>query len=294
MPEDTMIPEETLIAHLPEVWRRRFMRAVEYMQQHLDEPLNWNSVAQHCGVSANYFHSMFATAFGETPASYQRRLRLKQVVFQLYFEPEKKVIDVALDAGFSSSQALAKVLKRELGTSAKVIRQQQPDDNYLQLRHKLEHTVDGSSLEKQLSGKIHFSVEQQPEQFFYLTTLAMQDIRSLGRRWGKIAPGECQEAVILSPWPDMEDLSQPFQLGYRCKPEQANTRLPARKFLTCRVKVRSGTSYVRSWESLYYEAMQRGLELDESLGMLETIDNPRDWLAFSAEMTLRLPLAEEQ
>lgn len=287
---DDVIPENSLIKSLSPQWQSRFEKAIIIMRTQLDVPFNWQDISQQCATSASHFHVMFRTVFGETPAVYHRRMRLKQVLFELYFEPCKSISDIALDAGFATSQSLAKVLNREFNCSAKEIRQQNTNSNFEKLRCKVEHVLQGKSLESHLSKNITFSITTLEAQYLFLETSATQDLRKVTKHWLKITPKHIKLAVSLSPWQVIEDISTPYQIGYHCSAQQANTKLDKQSFLTCRVKIIDGTSYLACWESLFYEAMRRGYEVNEQYGLLEYSHNPRSLLPLSADITMMIPI----
>lgn len=278
-------PESLLINELSPHWKKRFEKAIHLMREHLSAPFNWQEIADQCAVSASHFHVMFRTIFGETPATYHRRMRLKQVLFELYFYPEKSINNIALDAGFSTSQALAKVLQREFGQSAKQIRQQDINDNYEELRQKIEHTA-----ESKLNHNLKFSIITLDEQHLKLDTIDLYSFKEARKYWRKIAPKSAEVAVYLSPWQVIQDIRLPYKMGFYCAPAQANVTLEPQCFLSCKVKFKDASSYIKCWEYLYFEAMQQGYEINEEFGLLEYIHNPHQWIAFSHEVTMLLPI----
>lgn len=287
---DDVIPEIALTATLSPQWQGRFHKAIKLLRSQLDKPFNWQEISQHCATSPNHFHVMFRTIFGETPATYHRRMRLKQVLFELHFELDKSVSDIALDAGFSTSQSLAKVLKRELNLSANQIRQQNINTSFNTLRSKVEHVIDGTSLELNLSKNITFSIITQEERYLYLECCNTVEVTQVTNHWLTIAPIHVNDSVSVSPWEVIENARTPYQIGYYCEQAQANYTLTKQQFLTCRVNVVDDTAYIACWEALLYHAMQQGYRINESYGLLEHCHNPRDIESFTSDITLMLAI----
>ncbi|MEM1370967.1 MAG: helix-turn-helix transcriptional regulator, partial [Pseudomonadota bacterium] len=80
-----------------------------------------NDIAAAAGLSKFHFHRIFRLLTGETVAGTITRLRLARGAGKLQ-DPGASITDAALEAGYSSSQAFAKVLRRELAESASDLR----------------------------------------------------------------------------------------------------------------------------------------------------------------------------
>ena len=99
----------TLQAHDP-----RFVRLVAYLQAHLDEPLEIEALARLAGVSARQLDRLFARLFGESPRACLRRLRLERAARQLRTS-RRRVLNIALDAGFNSHEAFTRSFAHRFG-----------------------------------------------------------------------------------------------------------------------------------------------------------------------------------
>lgn len=78
-------------------------------------------IAAAAGLSKYHFHRLYALATGETCQQTIMRLRLARAADTLK-DPQMSVTDAALDAGYGSSQAFAKSIKRLLHQSASDLR----------------------------------------------------------------------------------------------------------------------------------------------------------------------------
>ena len=89
----------------------RILRVVEYIQTHLDEDLSVDRLSEVAGFSKYHFHRLFSAHTGTTVARLARELRLKQAAYQLAFRPEMRVIEIALEAGFSNPETFARAFR---------------------------------------------------------------------------------------------------------------------------------------------------------------------------------------
>ncbi len=61
---------------------------MQYIRQHINEPLNREMLAAVAGFSVPHFHRIFTAHVGESAASYVRRLRLKRASFSKAFKQQ--------------------------------------------------------------------------------------------------------------------------------------------------------------------------------------------------------------
>lgn len=288
-----LVPEYRLIEHMSPLWRRRFEKAIGLLLYSIDQPFDWANIAKQCSVSASHFHYMFKQVFGEAPAQYQRRLRLQQVAFDLYFQREKSVTEIAHESGFSSSQALAKALKRELGISASEVRENFFDsfDNFLKiLGHPSENAT--KSVEQYLTESLDFSVVAHKEQHFLVKKSSTTDLTRLGSEWLAMAPKNITTGVTISHWDAVMDPSSlDFQLGYKVDEQGlSNVTLPGRKYLCARANVSAGSSYISAWNAIYKHIIKEGMQPDFYSPVIECLHNARSNNEWVMDITIKLPL----
>lgn len=95
----------------------RILRVVQYIQTHLDGDLSVERLSEVAGFSKYHFHRLFSAYTGTTVARLARDLRLKQAAYQLALRPEKKVIEIALEAGFQNPETFARAFRGAHGQS---------------------------------------------------------------------------------------------------------------------------------------------------------------------------------
>lgn len=87
-----------------------------HIQEHLDEPLDLEVMAQVACFSSFHFHRVFAAMTGETIADHVRRLRLERAALELR-SGARQVIQLALDAGYEAHEAFTRAFKAAYGVS---------------------------------------------------------------------------------------------------------------------------------------------------------------------------------
>ncbi len=93
-----------------------------YIRDHLQEPLDRETLAAVAGFSIPHFHRVFTAQVGESAASYVRRLRLERAGRKLRMGAVD-ITEVALAAGYDSHAAFSKAFKQQFGLSPSEFRQ---------------------------------------------------------------------------------------------------------------------------------------------------------------------------
>jgi AraC family transcriptional regulator len=103
----------------------RMQRVTEYIDRHLDRPLDLNTLAAVAHFSPYHFHRLFSAWMGETLGDYLRRRRCEIAATRLVAQPRVAVLQLALAVGFGSAEAFAHAFKSRFGVSPTSWRQQQ-------------------------------------------------------------------------------------------------------------------------------------------------------------------------
>lgn len=100
-------------------YHKSVRRVIEYIKQHIDEPLKIDTFVEVAALSPFHFHRIFKSTIGETPSNYLKRQRMEWVALQLQ-TTLTPLSDLALRIGYSSEQALSRAFKKhfELPPSA--------------------------------------------------------------------------------------------------------------------------------------------------------------------------------
>jgi len=277
-------PELEIIHQLSPLWAQRFTQLACFIWEHLDQPLPVTELAERVELSSYYFHRMFKAAFGEPVGSYIRRARLILAADHL-LETDRPVIDIALDCGFSSPQALAKALKKQTGLTASEIRaaRNQPGLTTITAIHahlgQPTQSEQNPTQEQTIAAQLSFVRHTCPDRHFQCVRVKQATITDSYERWHAMASDSQQEMISLTlgnPHTDtLNDLK--VWVGYAVEPDSANYMLTGGEFLSVRVSLTSTLGYYAAWEALIMYLVSEGLQPANDTPALEITHNPHNF-----------------
>lgn len=97
-------------------WLQRMTDAIDYMEKHIEEPLEIAELSTIAHTSSFHFQRMFHMLTGVSVMEYLRKRRLTLAAGELAVKPVK-VIDVALKYGYETPESFAKAFKHLHGIS---------------------------------------------------------------------------------------------------------------------------------------------------------------------------------
>lgn len=98
--------------------------ALKYIDEHLEEQINLEMLAEKFSFSSFYFHRLFTAIVGKSLAAYIRDRRILYACKELY-STDKTILTIALDCGFQSAQAFSRTFKDIQGMSPSEYRKQE-------------------------------------------------------------------------------------------------------------------------------------------------------------------------
>jgi len=101
----------------------KIKEALEYIDNHLDEPISLKIIAKKFNFSPYYFHRMFSVIVGKTIAVHIRDRRLQSACVEIS-TTDKSILNIGLDCGYDSAQSFSRVFKQIYGLSPSEYRQQ--------------------------------------------------------------------------------------------------------------------------------------------------------------------------
>ena len=299
-------PEAALMAQLAPKWRHRFEKALSLLHQGLVDAMErqealprWEEIAKSCAVSPLHFHRMFRLVFAEAPGQFLARQRMSWAVILLFEARDMSITDVAHLCGFSSSQALAKALKRETGMSAKKIRAITAwGDEYETLIARLAQPNPAAShpIEKSLAKDLKYERVELNAVGLALTRVTGAGLLQSLELWGKCKLKGAHELVSWIPVDELEkeDMKQTIWQGYVTTDEKAVTHIvPPGPYLSLDVEVSTMAGYEACWDAMYHAFLTLGYDIDEARPVLEWVHNPDSILGRSTRITLYAPLLED-
>lgn len=93
---------------------------IEWIDEHIDQPLNIDVVAKKSGYSKWYLQRMFRTVTHQTLGEYIRQRRLLLAAVELR-TTERPIFDIAMDLGYVSQQTFSRVFRREFSIALPAI-----------------------------------------------------------------------------------------------------------------------------------------------------------------------------
>ena len=105
----------------------RMDKVIQYIYQEISNPeadLSLEKLSQEACFSKYHFHRIFNTYMGVNVTEFVQKLRLKKASYQLVFQAEIKIIDIALDAGFQNPESFSRAFKRVYKQSPRQFRLQ--------------------------------------------------------------------------------------------------------------------------------------------------------------------------
>ena len=102
--------------YVPNEKQKRLLPAVNYIAEHMAEPLTNNALAARTGLSTVYFRKLFREVYGTSPIAYARSLRIKQAKAMLRGD-YGSISEVALSLGYLSIYDFSRDFKKHVGVS---------------------------------------------------------------------------------------------------------------------------------------------------------------------------------
>ncbi|WP_428241662.1 helix-turn-helix transcriptional regulator [Gynuella sp.] len=261
-----LVPEVVLLAPLPAHLKKRFSSALVMMREQLEKSWTWEQIASQCAISPAHFHRQFKALFNETPGHYLSRLRLQKAAHYLLDNQRLSITEVAHYCGFSSSQAMGKALKRQLGVTAKVIQNlaidgtpRETGELLMKLAHPSECS-DSSAVEERLAETIPAELIWLPRRTAKTVRVKSADWDDLYDRYGD----DIGNLMVLTPIAQLNRSWQQIQAtvcDWSCDVGEHDLVLSEGHYLCCEVLIATPAAYLAALDGLFQIADQRGLEV---------------------------------
>jgi AraC family transcriptional regulator len=106
-------------------YHERVLRVLVHIQQHLDDVLDLDSLAQIAHFSPHHFHRVFRGMVGEGVAEHIRRLRLERAAHRLKLS-DQPVTQIAFDAGYETHESFTRAFRGMFGEPPSSFRETHP------------------------------------------------------------------------------------------------------------------------------------------------------------------------
>jgi len=99
------------------IYVQRIDRVMDFISEHLDEPLPLERLARLAHFSPFHFHRLFRSLVDEPLHVFIRRLRLESAVRAMKYGPRATLTEIALRSSFASSSDFSRAFKQAYGFS---------------------------------------------------------------------------------------------------------------------------------------------------------------------------------
>ncbi len=90
---------------------KRFFNSIEYVEEHLYEPVTIHDIAKASSYSAYHFSRIFKSLVGDSPKEYLRKRRLTVAATRLLKE-DTSILELAVQCQFESQEAFTRAFKQ--------------------------------------------------------------------------------------------------------------------------------------------------------------------------------------
>lgn len=104
-------------------YQARINRVMDYIEKHIDQPIDLTTLADVAHFSAFHFHRMFTFLVGETPNTFLLRIRVEKAAYLLKGYKELSISEVAYSCGFNNVSSFSRTFKKYFGVTAKYFRE---------------------------------------------------------------------------------------------------------------------------------------------------------------------------
>lgn len=105
-----------------EDYERRLLQIERLIENHLDQPLSPSVLATAAHFSLHHFHRIFSAQRGESVMQCIRRLRLERAARSIRHSNKKRLIEIAVEAGYESHEAFTRAFIERFGIPPSVFR----------------------------------------------------------------------------------------------------------------------------------------------------------------------------
>lgn len=148
------------------IYEKRIYQVQDYISAHLDEELNLEKLAQISSFSLFHFHRIFKGITGETLYDFIQRIRLEKSCILLSSNPDLKIINIAMDCGFSTPSSFSKAFKNFYNISPSEYRKCNTRNNDNSGKYKSKNGISKSKREEDICTPIEYISDEELETLF--------------------------------------------------------------------------------------------------------------------------------
>jgi len=112
-------------------YQARMLRVLDYIDEHLDDDLDLETVSRVAAFSKFHFHRQFTATFETSLHRYVQLARMQRASHRLAAGDVPSVTDIALDAGYDAPDAFARAFRQRFGQSPSSFRKSPDWESWL-------------------------------------------------------------------------------------------------------------------------------------------------------------------
>jgi AraC family transcriptional regulator len=168
----------------------QIQKAVDYIEDHLNDELSLESVARIAGFSKWHFQKIFSASVGDSLKEYIRLRRLTKAMNELV-ATDKRILDISLAAGFESQEAFTRAFRVMYTMTPGEARKSGNPFNFKKLRitmEYLDHLYGGINMEPIFKKMHEMKIIGCAGKFISITSPDKNNMEIIPKLWQKYMP----------------------------------------------------------------------------------------------------------
>lgn len=185
---------------------QQIQQAIDFIEGNLENDLSSDSIAQVAGFSKWHFQMIFSSAVGDSLKEYIRKRRLSAAASALG-ETNKKIIAIAMDAGFESQESFSRAFKQMFGKNPGECRKE-GIKSVMSLRKPkvtmeyLDHLYKGINMQPLIKQTHEMKIVGMGSKFISTLSPDHDNLNVIPALWGKYVP-RSHEIINRLSWVDV-------------------------------------------------------------------------------------------
>ena len=142
--------------------KKRIDTVIDYILKNLQGDISLQTLSGIVHYSPFHFQKLFKDILGVSPKQYIIKLRLETALHVMVVHPQKSIMEIAMECGFSSPAVFSRAIKNYFGESPEQIRLLSPKERMHVYNRKIPHDLPaGIALdEQQVNGVLKVTIQR--------------------------------------------------------------------------------------------------------------------------------------
>ena len=205
-------------------------KALDYIENNLEEDINYEKISKELGLSSFYFHRIFSSIIGISPAEYIRNRRLTCAADELSIH-KANILDVAIKYQFSSNESFTRAFTKFHDVTPKMAK---IDGTKLKVFSKVQLSLNvngGNIMDYRIENRKAFKICLMVKNFNIETKNEIPNFWDEVKENGKLREiskdfTKCTLGVCIG-----EDNTEEYQYGIGVEMEENDTQIPGTEII---------------------------------------------------------------